>query len=51
VVEVERHVIAEVEALKRENTRLHGTLHRANGDRTRLAYELAKSQARDSRAA
>jgi DNA anti-recombination protein RmuC len=51
VVEVERHVIAEVEALKRENTRLHGTLHRANGDRTRLAYELAKSQARGTRAA
>lgn len=51
VVEIEQRVIAEVEALKRENTRLHGTLHRANGERTRLAYELAKTQARDSQAA
>lgn len=51
VVEVERRVIAEVETLKRENSRLHGTLHRANGERTRLAYELAKTQAMDSRAA
>ena len=51
VVEVERRVITEVEALKRENVRLHGTLHRAHGERTRLAYELAKTQARDSQAA
>jgi hypothetical protein len=51
VVEVEQRVIAEVEALKRENNRLHGTLHRANGERTRLAYELAKTQVRDSQAA
>lgn len=51
VVEVEQRVIVEVEALKRENSRLHGTLHRANGERTRLAYELAKTQARNSQAA
>ena len=51
VVEVDRRVIAEVEALKRENVRLHGTLHRAHGRRTRLSYELAKTQVRDSQAA
>jgi chromosome segregation ATPase len=51
VVALERRVVTEFEALKRENNRLHGTLHRANGERTRLAYELAKTQTKDSRAA
>jgi chromosome segregation ATPase len=51
VVELERRVDTQFEALKRENARLHGTLHRANGQRTRLAYELAKTQAKDSQAA
>jgi hypothetical protein len=51
VVELERRVVTEFETLKHENARLHGTLHRANGERTRLAYELAKTQAKDSRAA
>jgi hypothetical protein len=51
VVELERRVVTEFEVLKRENDRLHGTLHRANGDRTRLAYELAKTRTKDSRAA
>jgi chromosome segregation ATPase len=51
VVELERRVVTEFEVLKRENDRLHGTLYRANGERTRLAYELAKSRTNDSRAA
>jgi hypothetical protein len=51
VVELERRVVTESETLKRENARLHGTLHRANGERTRLAYELAKTQAKGSQAA
>ena len=51
VVALERRVVTEFETLKRENDRLHGTLHRANGERTRLAYELAKTQTKDSRAA
>jgi hypothetical protein len=51
VVEAERRVVAEVEGLKRENNRLHGTLHRAHGERVRLAYELAKTQAKGSQAA
>jgi hypothetical protein len=51
VVELERRVVTEFETLKRENARLYGTLHRANGERTRLAYELAKTQAKDSQAA
>jgi predicted nucleic acid-binding Zn-ribbon protein len=50
VVELERRVVTESETLKRENARLHGTLHRANGERTRLAYELAKTQAKGSQA-
>jgi uncharacterized membrane protein len=51
VVELERRVVTEFEGLKRENDRLHGTLHRANGERTRLAYELAKTRTKDSQAA
>jgi hypothetical protein len=51
VVELERRVVTEFEVLKRENDRLHGTLHRANGERTRLAYELAKTRTKDSQAA
>jgi len=51
VVDLERRVVTEFEGLKRENDRLHGTLHRANGERTRLAYELAKTRTKDSQAA
>jgi len=51
VVALERRVVTEFEGLKRENDRLHGTLHRANGERTRLAYELAKTRTKDSQAA
>jgi hypothetical protein len=51
VVELEQRVVTEFETLKRENARLHGTIHRAHGERTRLAYELAKTQAKDSQAA
>jgi hypothetical protein len=51
VVQLEQRVVTEFETLKRENARLHGTLYRANGERTRLAYELAKTQAKDSQAA
>lgn len=51
VVDLERRVVTEFEGLKRENDRLYGTLHRANGERTRLAYELAKTRIKDSQAA
>ncbi len=53
VVESERRADAAVQNLNFESPRLQGALDRANGERTRLAYELAslKRQTTDSQAA
>jgi hypothetical protein len=53
LVELQRWGNDQVEALKRDNARLQGTLHRANGDRTRLAYQLhnVKTLTKDNQAA
>ncbi len=53
VLEIERRADAAVHNLNFENARLQGALDRANGERTRLAYELAslKRQTKDSQAA
>jgi hypothetical protein len=41
VVEIERRADAAVRNLNLESVRLEGALDRANGERTRLSYELA----------
>jgi hypothetical protein len=53
MIEIESRANAEAENLKAENARLQSVLDRANGERTRLAYELANArrQEKDARAA
>ena len=53
MIEIEGHTDAAAQNFKAENVRLQVALDRANGDRARLAYELApvRRQGKDTRAA
>jgi hypothetical protein len=53
MLEIARRVNAAAQDFKAENARLRAALDHANGDRARLAYELANMtpRAKDSQAA